>query len=103
MAHLVDDPRRARSGASVGQCGGNPRRFGRSRGWERTTRRTGRPDALSASLPFEIDELTLEATADPAGVAPVVTPIGTPVRMRRAHPLLYSIATLTPSALPARR
>jgi hypothetical protein len=56
------------------------------------------PFALSASLPFEIDDFTLEGDADPAGTAPVVTPIGKPRPARRAHPLFNSITTLTPGS-----
>jgi hypothetical protein len=55
-----------------------------------------RPDALSQGLPFEIDDFVLEHTVSAASPGRV-TLTGTPTRLRRAHPLIRSVATFTPA------
>jgi hypothetical protein len=55
-----------------------------------------RPDALSQGLPFEIDDFVLEHTVSAASPGQV-TLTGTPTRLRRAHPLIRSVATFTPA------
>jgi Peptidase family M23 len=55
-----------------------------------------RPDALSQGLPFEIDDFVLERTVSAASPGQV-TLTGTSTRLRRAHPLIRSVATFTPA------
>jgi hypothetical protein len=56
-----------------------------------------RPDALSQGLPFEIDHFVLEHTVSAAPAPGQLTLTGTPKRLRRAHPLIRSVATFTPA------
>lgn len=62
-----------------------------------------RPDPLSDSVPFEIDNFTLEGNLDPTSTPPTVTLIGTPHRVRNSHPLATSVTTLTPGPATERR
>ena len=62
-----------------------------------------RPDPLSDSVPFEIDAFTLQGSADPASTPPTITLIGTPHQVRKSHPLITSVTTLTPGLAAERR
>jgi hypothetical protein len=55
-----------------------------------------RPDSLSQSLPFEIDSFVLEHTVSAVPAPGQLTLTGTPKRLRRAHPLIRSVAGFTP-------
>jgi hypothetical protein len=55
-----------------------------------------RPDALSDNLPFEIDRFVLEGHAGPPPGPGELDIVGTPKRLRQAHPLIQSVATFTP-------
>jgi murein DD-endopeptidase MepM/ murein hydrolase activator NlpD len=55
-----------------------------------------RPDSLAQGLPFEIDDFVLEHTATAASPGQVSL-TGSPKRLHRAHPLIRSVATLTPA------
>ncbi len=51
-----------------------------------------RPDCLSQTEPFEIDDFTLEGAADPNSPVPHVTVHGRPRREHRSLPLILSVA-----------
>jgi hypothetical protein len=55
-----------------------------------------RPDSLSPSLSFEIDRFVLEGHAGPPPAPGAIDVVGTPTRLRRAHPLITSVATFKP-------
>jgi hypothetical protein len=56
-----------------------------------------RPDSLSASVPFEIDDFVVEGNVGPPPAPGVVTPLsGKPHQVRRALPLIATDAKLTP-------
>lgn len=53
-----------------------------------------RPDCLSETEPFEINQFTLEGDAEPNPEVPHIKVVGTPRRERRALPLIRAVATL---------
>jgi hypothetical protein len=97
FAHLVRGSVRVRRGQRVraGQVIGKLGNSGNTDAPHLHFGIENRPDALSQGLPFEIDHFVLEHTVSAVPAPGQLTLTGTPKRLRRAHPLIRSVATFT--------